>query len=192
MSADNSGGVCSNTDFAVFTTTYALSLRASSISSDEIVIVCGSPVTRSLPLTSIFSSLDPGNTVPILNFISSAVTSPTNNLYFSLMYLIISESNTFPATLIDAELTTPPSERTATSVVPPPISITIFPLGFEISNPAPIAATFGSSSKYTFLAPVFSAASLIAFFSTCVMFEGQHINILGLAKKLFPFTFLIK
>ena len=154
--------------------------------------MCGRPVTKSLPLTSIFSFLAPGNTVPISNFISSAVLSPINNLYFSLIYFIISLSNVFPATLIDEDVTIPPNDNTATSVVPPPISITIFPLGFEISIPAPTAATFGSSSRYTFLAPVFSAASLIAFFSTCVMFDGQHINILGLPKKLLPFTFLIK
>ena len=48
----------------------------------------------------------------------------------------------------------------------PPISITILPEGLEMSIPAPIAATFGSISKNTFLAPVLSAASLIAFFST--------------------------
>ena len=43
--------------------------------------------------------------------------------------------------------TEPPNEITAMSVVPPPISTTIFPQGFEISIPAPIAAAIGSSIK---------------------------------------------
>ncbi len=80
----------------------------------------------------------------------------------------------------------------AISVVPPPISITIFPLGREMSSPAPTAATLGSSSKYTLLAPVLSAASLIAFFSTCVILEGQQIKIRGFDKNPFPFTSRMK
>ena len=43
----------------------------------------------------------------------------------------------------------------------------------------------------TFLAPIRSAASLIAFFSTDVIFEGQHIKILGLEKRFLAFIFLI-
>ena len=93
---------------------------------------------------------------------------------------------------MEALFTIPPKDNIAISVVPPPISITILPLGLDISIPAPIAATLGSSSRNTFLAPVLSAASLIAFFSTWVIFDGQHIKILGLEKKLFPFTFFIK
>ena len=68
----------------------------------------------------------------------------------------------------------------------------MLPQGADISSPAPIAATFGSSSMNTFLAPVLSAASFIAFFSTCVMFDGQQISILGLDRKLFPFIFFMK
>ena len=45
------------------------------------------------------------------------------------------------------------NRKTATSVVPPPISNTIQPLGLPISKPAPTAATFGSSSINTFFAP---------------------------------------
>ena len=119
---------------------------------------------KSLPLTSIFSFFASGRTVPIVIFISSAVRSPINNLYLSFIYFIISLSNVFPAILIDELLTIPPRDKTAISVAPPPISITILPLGFEISRPAPMAATFGSSSINTFRAPVLSAASLIAFF----------------------------
>src|SRR5699024_8691278 len=91
--------------------------------------------------------------------------------------------NVSPASLIDSAVTISPIERTATSVVPPPISITIFPLGWKISIPAPIAATFGSSSKYALRPPDFSAASLIAFCSTFVIFVGQQMSILGFDKN---------
>ena len=128
--------------------------------------MCGRPVTKSLPLTSIFSFLEPGKTVPIVFLISSAVLSPINSLYLSLIYLTMSKSKALPAILIDEEFTIPPKDNMAISVVPPPISITMLPLGFDISIPAPMAATLGSSSKNTFLAPVLSAASLMAFFST--------------------------
>ena len=85
-----------------------------------------------------------------------------------------------------------PKDNTAISVVPPPISITIFPVGLLISRPAPIAATFGSSSINTFLAPHLSATSLIADFSIDVIFDGQQIKIVGLAKIPFKFNLLIK
>ena len=39
----------------------------------------------------------------------------------------------------------PPSEITATSLVPPPTSTTSRPVGSEMSRPAPIAAAIGSS-----------------------------------------------
>ena len=42
---------------------------------------------------------------------------------------------------------------TAISVVPPPISTTIFPQGLEMSIPAPIAAATGSSMTFTSRAP---------------------------------------
>ena len=44
-------------------------------------------------------------------------------------------------------ITIPPRDITATSVVPPPISTIIFPLGSATSRPAPIAAAIGSSIK---------------------------------------------
>src|ERR1700745_3199971 len=45
---------------------------------------------------------------------------------------------------IDCETTMPPSEITATSVVPPPMSTTMLPLGSPTGRPAPIAAAIGS------------------------------------------------
>ena len=43
------------------------------------------------------------------------------------------------------ETTMPPSEITATSVVPPPMSTIMLPAGSWIGSPAPIAAAIGSS-----------------------------------------------
>ena len=40
-----------------------------------------------------------------------------------------------------------PSEITSTSVVPPPISTTMFPEGSVIGNPAPMAATMACSTR---------------------------------------------
>ncbi|MNP71213.1 hypothetical protein D3C76_1675690 [compost metagenome] len=51
------------------------------------------------------------------------------SLYLALINLIIASSNLSPATLIEEAVTTSPIDRTATSVVPPPISTTILPLG---------------------------------------------------------------
>ena len=43
--------------------------------------------------------------------------------------------------------TMPPSEITATSLVPPPMSTTIEPVGSPTGSPAPIAAAIGSSIR---------------------------------------------
>ena len=53
----------------------------------------------------------------------------------------------------------PPSESTATSVVPPPMSTTIEPVGSVTGRPAPIAAAIGSSIRNTRRAPALSADS---------------------------------
>jgi len=53
----------------------------------------------------------------------------------------------------------PPSDRMATSVVPPPMSTTIEPVGSVTGRPAPIAAAIGSSISHTLRAPALSADS---------------------------------
>ena len=53
----------------------------------------------------------------------------------------------------------PPSDSTATSVVPPPISTTIEPVGSVTGRPAPIAAAIGSSIRKTRRAPADKADS---------------------------------
>ena len=67
----------------------------------------------------------------------------------------------------------PPSEMTATSVVPPPISTTMLPEGSVTGSPAPIAAAIGSSISSTFRAPALSALSWMARRSTAVEPEGH-------------------
>ena len=124
-------------------------------------------------------------------FKSSAVLSPIMILCFFFTYLTIDSSNLSPATLIDVLITVPPKEIIAISVVPPPISTTMFPHGFDISKPAPIAAASGSSIRYTFLAPACDAASITALFSTSVTLDGTQIIILG-AKIYFPHILFIK
>ena len=47
----------------------------------------------------------------------------------------------------------PPSEMTATSVVPPPMSTTMFPVGSATGRPAPMAAAIGSSMRKALRAP---------------------------------------
>ena len=65
---------------------------------------------------------------------------------------------------------------TPTSVVPPPMSTTIDPIGSATGIPAPIAAAIGSSISRTSLAPALDAASRIARRSTLVEPEGTQIT----------------
>ena len=48
-------------------------------------------------------------------------------------------------------------EMMATSVVPPPMSTIIEPVGSLMGSPAPMAAAIGSSTRYTRRAPARSA-----------------------------------
>ena len=78
----------------------------------------------------------------------------------------------------------PPSEMTATSLVPPPTSTTIRPTGSAIGSPAPIAAASDSSIRWTSRAPADSEASSTARRSTSVTPEGAHITSRGRLKRL--------
>src|SRR5579875_2263454 len=66
---------------------------------------------------------------------------------------MIAASNVSPPTLIDSSATTPVSAKTAISVVPPPISTTIWARGSVISSPAPIAAATPCGTKTVLLGP---------------------------------------
>jgi hypothetical protein len=60
----------------------------------------------------------------------------------------------------------PPVAMTPTSVVPPPISTTIEPMGWVTGKSAPMAAAMVSSISHTLRAPALDAASRIARLST--------------------------
>ena len=60
---------------------------------------------------------------------------------------MIDSSILSPPTRTLCEYTMPAREMTATSVVPPPMSTTMLPLGSVIGSPAPIAAAIGSSIR---------------------------------------------
>src|SRR6266849_2378994 len=73
----------------------------------------------------------------------------------------------------------PLMEITAMSVVPPPMSTTMFPKGFSIGRPAPIAAAMACSTRYTSLAPARYAVSCTARFSTGVISLGTPMTMRG-------------
>ena len=86
----------------------------------------------------------------------------------------------------------PPSEITATSVVPPPTSTTMLPAGSCTGSPAPIAAAIGSSMMYTRRAPAWCPASLTALCSTPVIPLGTATTSRGLARCRRRCTFWMK
>jgi hypothetical protein len=85
--------------------------------------------------------------LPTWHLTFSAVCSPMSRLYLRFMYATIASSILSPPTRIDCEYTIPESEMTATSVVPPPMSTTMLPVGSVTGSPAPIAAAMGSSIR---------------------------------------------
>ena len=75
--------------------------------------------------------------------------------------------------------TTPPSEITAISEVPPPMSTTMLPTGSWMARPAPMAAAMGCSIRKQADAPARRVASLTARRSTAVMADGTQMSTLG-------------
>src|SRR3954451_17566638 len=66
---------------------------------------------------------------------------------------MIASSSSSPPMRIDCDTTMPPSEMTAPSLGPPPMSTTMFPVGSPTGSPAPIAAAIGSSIRYAWRGP---------------------------------------
>jgi hypothetical protein len=125
-------------------------------------------------------------------FTSSAVRSPSARLYSFLMKLMIASSSSSPPMRTDWLATMPPSEMTATSVVPPPTSTIMLPLGSCTGSPAPMAAAMGSSMMNGSLrAPANTAASCTARFSTPVTPDGTQMTIRGFTQRE-VFTFWMK
>jgi hypothetical protein len=86
----------------------------------------------------------------------------------------IAVSSSSPPVRIDVSLTMPDRAMTAISVVPPPMSITMLPVGVSTGSPTPIAAAMGSATMNTSFAPAPSAESRTARRSTSVIPEGTH------------------
>ena len=95
-----------------------------------------------------------------------------------------------PAKRIERLLTIPPNAIVATSVVPPPMSTTMLPVGSITGSPAPIAAAKGSSMIKASFAPAILVASTTALFSTSVTPLGTQIITNGLEVDL-PIAFSI-
>ena len=71
---------------------------------------------------------------------------------------------------------------TATSVVPPPTSTIMLPVGESTGSPAPIAAAIGSDTMKRRLAPAASAESRTARRSTSVIVDGTQTRIVGFTR----------
>ena len=106
-----------------------------------------------LPLTCMVSIFGLLNAVPIFSLTASAVSSPMNRLWSRRRSRAISSLKWSPPTFTVWEMTGEPSESTAMSVVPPPMSAIRFPTGFVMSMPAPIAAATVASTMVTSRAP---------------------------------------
>ena len=64
------------------------------------------------------------------------------------MNCTIEMSSSSPPVRMDVSLTMPDSAMTAISVVPPPMSITMLPVGDSTGRPTPIAAAIGSVARW--------------------------------------------
>ena len=95
--------------------------------------------------------------------------SLTRTLCWRLMYSWMSAVKSSPAILMELLDTMPPSEMTAISVVPPPMSTIMLPCGSVTLMPTPIAAAIGSKSRNTSRPPACSAESRTARSSTSVL-----------------------
>ena len=129
---------------------------------------------------------------PIWIFTSSAVRSPIMRLYRLRTKFAIASSSLLPAARTLRETTMPPSEITAISAVPPPMSMMRLPLGPEIGMFAPIAAASGSSIRCAARAPARIAASFTARRSTLVTPDGTQIMSSGRKMRMLPQTLSMK
>ena len=103
-------------------------------------------------------------------------------LNFRRSSFTISSSKVLPATFTLVARTFPPMLITAMSVVPPPMSTTMWPEGSRTSMPEPMAAAIGSSIKNTCRAPAATTASTTASLSMPVMAAGTHTATRGLIR----------
>ena len=178
-SSSSSDGVASSVERTARMMSMSTPDRASRTCAVDISTVFGSPVMRSRPRTTNDLSSTRGKAEPIAILMSSAVLSPIRSPIVRRTYCTIASSISSPPTRADVAATTPPSEMTATSVVPPPMSTIIDPAASWIGRPAPIAAAIGSSMRCASRAPAIVAASVTARFSTSVTPDGMPITTRG-------------
>ena len=117
---------------------------------------------------------------------SSPVRSPMAMPCSWRMYCWMAASMSNPPHRMAWEATTPPREMTAVSVVPPPTSTTMLPIGSWMSRPAPMAAAMGCSIRWAAEAPARRAASFTARRSTEVMADGTQISTRGRLNLVTP------
>ena len=109
-------------------------------------MVLGIPETKSRPFTAI-SDVFIFIAEPTVFLIFSLIPRPISSLCSFLNHCKTASSISSPAILIVSLVTTPFRDITAISVVPPPISTIMLPIGLLMSRPIPIAAATGSSIK---------------------------------------------
>ena len=192
MSPASSGGVRSSVSLTAPTIWLTGSESASRTSAAVSMIVFGRPETMSRPRISVERPRRSSAAEPISSLTSSAVCWPISSLCSCLQWFAIASSISSPPTRIDSETTIPPSEMTATSLVPPPMSRTMLPVGSPTGRPAPIAAAIGSSIRYAWRAPAERQASSTARFSTPVTPEGTQTTTRGWAANRFWCTCWMK
>ncbi|CCY72102.1 unknown [Clostridium sp. CAG:921] len=185
ISAASSGGVTSRVFFITLNISFKDIYIASLTSVVVTTIVSGKPVVKFLPFILTFSSVIASVADPICFFTSSASPKPIITLNFFFINSTISLSSLSPAIFIEFETTIPPSDKTAISLVPPPISTIIAPSAFSTLIPAPIADAITSSIKNTSLAPALYATPSAALSSTSVIPDGIETTTLGFENKLF-------
>lgn len=181
-SPDSSGGHSSRVVRTAEMIASTGSSRAARMSRASSRSVWGMPPTFSRPRTvkvalSSSGRSGTGHAEPMAILTSSAVRSPMSRECSLRTHSVIAASIRSPATRSDCEVTMPPSEMTATSEVPPPMSTTIEPRGSETGSPAPIAAAIGSSIRCTVLAPARVEAWMMARRSTWVTPDGTQTTI---------------
>ena len=145
MSPASSGGVWSRvtrTASTIACTGSSIAVRTSELVS---VTVRGSPETRSRPRISASRSAGPGE-----RRAEGHLDLLGRRLAEQERVLLLHPVRDGPVQLVaggpDAqEVTMPPRQITATSVVPPPTSTTMLPVALCTGSPAPIAAAIGSS-----------------------------------------------
>ena len=184
ISPSSSGGVSSSTSTIALMMMVVMSAIASCISTALTSIARGSPRRESLPLRRkvLFSSASTAQAIASLQ--ERAIALPMIRPCLRRTYLMISSSILLPAVLMVLPTDIPPSDKTAISTVPAPMSTIITPWGDMISLPLPNAAALAASISRTRLTPKLEIAPTIARFSTSVISPGIHATTRGMTTRL--------